>query len=172
MKPRFFLFASAFMMFLLPCSAQKVGLVKDEGGVTNVRKGPGIKYPVVSTIDDGSIISFGETRNGWCKVWYFSSGSDPLTDEAIGYMAASKIVVPKKTGESRELGVVLDEGGYTNIRKGPGSKYSVLCKVKDGSFILYHPDENAQWIKVYNQNGTFKGYIHQSKLTVIESPSF
>ncbi len=36
-----------------PVMAQKAGLVKDEDGYTNVRKGPGTKYEIVDQIPDG-----------------------------------------------------------------------------------------------------------------------
>ena len=49
----------AFVMSV-PCLAQQMrpGLVKDEGGYTNIRKGPGTQYEVVDQIPDGMFINF------------------------------------------------------------------------------------------------------------------
>ena len=74
--------------------------------------------------------------------------------------------------QNYRFGLVKDEGGYTNIRKGPGTNYAVVGKVKDGSFILYHTDFNGFWYQVYTQQGKLRGYISASKVEQLESPEF
>jgi hypothetical protein len=58
---------------------------------------------------------------------------------------------------------VIREGGYTNVRQGPGSNYAIVNKVKDGSPI-YYTVYNANWHVVYDTNGTQLGYMHTSKV--------
>ena len=61
--------------------------------------------------------------------------------------------------------LVLDEGGYTNIRATPGGR--VVSKVRDGSWIWLDENMaagNSTWIKVYSSSGTFRGYIHRDKI--------
>ena len=58
---------------------------------------------------------------------------------------------------------VIREGGYTNVRQGPGSNYTIVTKVKDGSPI-YYTTYNNQWHKVYNTAGQYLGYMHTSKV--------
>ena len=148
----------------------RFGLVKDQGGETNIRKGPGTSYPVVETAPDGSFINFRHLGNGWAEVYTcYTDGSE---QDFVGYMASSKIVVPPRSGVTKYVGFVKDEGGYTNIRKGPGTNYAVVGKVKDGSFILYHTDFNGSWYQVYTQQGKLRGYISASKVDQLESPEF
>lgn len=70
------------------------------------------------------------------------------------------------------VGQVKEEGGYTNIRKRPGTNYTIVGKVKDGSFILYSGNYDDKWLKVYTQKGELRGYMSGSKINALESPSF
>ncbi len=70
------------------------------------------------------------------------------------------------------FGLVKDEDGYTNIRKGPGTRYAIVGKVRDGSCILCSGDYGDGWFKVYTQTGVFRGYMSASKIIVTESPCF
>ena len=115
-------------------------------------------------------INFTPAVNGWCKV--YTSYTDDSPQDLIGYMAASKIVVPPRQGAWKMVAMVKQEGGYTNIRKGPGTSYAIASKVRDGSYVLVDVDFNGNWIKVYTQRGALRGYISASKLEVMESPSF
>ena len=58
---------------------------------------------------------------------------------------------------------VIREGGYTNVRKGPGTNYAIVTKVKDGSAI-YYTNYNANWCQVYNTAGQLLGFMHTSKV--------
>ena len=58
---------------------------------------------------------------------------------------------------------VIREGGYTNVRQGPGTNYGIVTKVKDGSPI-YYTAYNANWCSVYNTAGQYLGYMHTSKV--------
>lgn len=60
-------------------------------------------------------------------------------------------------------GSVIREGGYTNVRKGPGTNYAIVTKIKDGSPI-YYTNYNAKWCVVYNNAGNILGYMHSSKV--------
>ena len=157
-------------MFILPCAAQRFGLVKDEGGYTNIRKGPGTNYAVVDQVQDGMFISFSSGTGSWYKV--YTTYTDDSPQELIGYIHSSKVVVPKRQGVCKTVALVLDEGGYTNIRKGPGTRYAIVGKVRDGSCILCSGDYGDGWFKVYTQTGVFRGYMSASKIIVTESPCF
>lgn len=167
------------ILIMLLCAAAAVsaaaqnyrfGLVKDQGGQTNIRKGPGTSYPVVETAPDGSFINFRHLGNGWAEVYTcYTNGSE---QDLIGYMASSRIVVPPRSGVAKQVGYVKDQGGQTNIRKGPGTNYPVVAKVKDGSFILFHGDIDDSWYQVYTQQGNLRGYISSSKVEMLESPEF
>ena len=165
-----FLFILA-LIFTLPMAAQTRGMVKREGGYTNVRSGPGTYYSVVRKIRDGSTIYYTNYGGGWCAVY---STSSPRS--FIGYMASSKIVRgsgydrpydrsydrPNYSTSGLVSAQVVREGGYTNIRRGPGSNYGIVKKVRDGSWITIRPN-GSTWIPVY-QGGRHIGYIHASKV--------
>lgn len=157
-------------MIMLPCAAQRAGLVKDEDGYTNIRKGPGTNYEIVDQVPDGMFINFGPGKGNWYKV--YTSYTDGSAQDLIGYIHSSKVVVPKRQGEWKQVGQVVDEDGYTNIRKGPGTKYAIVGKVRDGGFILYSGKYGDSWYKVYTQAGTFRGYMSAKKIQPTESPSF
>ena len=124
------------MVIGLSCMAQQMrpGLVKDEDGYTNIRKGPGTQYEIVDQVPDGMFINFAPGKGNWYKV--YTSYTDGSEQEMKGYIHSSKVIVPKRQGEWKEVGMVKDEDGYTNIRKGPGTKYAIVGKVRDGSYIL------------------------------------
>ena len=60
-------------------------------------------------------------------------------------------------------GSVVREGGYTNVRKGPGTNFAIVKKIKDGSPI-YFTNYNNNWCVVYDNAGNMIGYMHASKV--------
>ncbi len=171
MNMKRFFFALVVALMALPSMAQlRWGLVKEEGGFTNVRKGPGTKYEIVDQVRDGMFLQFSAGTKGWYKVYEtYTDGSDP---KMIGYMSANKIVVPQRAGAAKRICMVKDEDGYTNVRKGPGTKYAIVDKVLDGSYVLISGDYGDKWYKIYTQRGAFRGYISANKLEDMESPEF
>ncbi len=170
MKRQSLLFVS--LLFALCSMGQqlKFALVKDEGGITNIRKGPGANYGVVETIDDGFFVNVVATKGAWTKV--YTTYTDGSKQDFIGYISTSKLIYPKRQGEYKQVAHVKDEGGYTNIRKGPGMDYVVTGKVKDGSYILVDCRYGEAWHRVYTQQGRLRGYISDSKIEMLESPQF
>gem|GEM_PF-3666260 len=61
------------------------------------------------------------------------------------------------------MGHVIREGGYTNVRQGPGTNYGIVQKIKDGSPI-YYTNYNSNWRVVYDNAGNALGYMHASKV--------
>ncbi|MBP3229008.1 MAG: hypothetical protein J6M53_09550 [Bacteroidaceae bacterium] len=162
------------LLLALPMAAQRWGLIKDEGGQTNIRRGPGTNYAVVDKFPDGSMVYYlpSGTR-GWHTV--YTSYTDGSKQDIIGYVSASKVVTPPRKGEWKEVAFVIEEGGYTNIRRGAGTNYAIASKVKDGSYILCSSADlynDKAWIRVYTQNATLRGYISRSKIMPLESPQF
>ena len=135
------------------------GYVKDEDGYTNVRQGPGTNYEIVTTIKDGSSIFYTVYNSKW-NIVYDNYGN------ALGYMYHNKIVTTNTRNYSTEsilLGYIKDEDGYTNVRQGPGTDYSIVYQIQDGSPIYYQA-YNAKWYKVYDNEQNFLGYMHYSKI--------
>lgn len=147
--------------------------VIQEGGYTNVRSGAGSSYSIVEKIKDGSPIRVGRNVNGWYEVLNAQGG-------LRGYMHASKVVFggqaaaayapaprgAKLSPQDMMTAVVKPEGGYTNVRQGPGTSYGIVTKVPDGGDIFCNATDfnTASWVKVYDLNMNFLGYISRSKL--------
>ena len=72
-------------------------------------------------------------------------------------------VEPQYSSPALPRGHVIQEGGYTNVRSGPGTNYSIVKKIKDGSPI-YYTVYNSKWCVVYNDNGDAIGYMYSSKV--------
>ncbi len=170
LNKRFFLLLSVLLLTLPSMAQLRWGLIKEEGGFTNVRKGPGVNYEIVDQIPDGMFIQFSAGTKGWYKV--YETYTDDTPPKMKGYMSANKIVVPQKSSVQKRICTVRDEDGYTNVRKGPGTKYEIVDKVRDGSFVLISGDYGDKWYKIYTQKGAFRGYISASKLVDMESPAF
>ncbi|MCQ2254644.1 MAG: hypothetical protein MJZ29_04040 [Bacteroidaceae bacterium] len=158
------------MLGMTTAFAQRLYLVKDEGGLTNLRKGPGTNYAVVDKVQDGFFVYCSNISGGWAKAWQITSDG---SKEFMGYISTSKIVEPPHDGIARIHVYVIDEDGYTNIRKGKGTNTAIVGKVKDGSFILVNASDcynGASWLRVYNQRGALRGYISARKVGMGEYP--
>ena len=67
---------------------------------------------------------------------------------------------------------VKDEDGYTNVRSGKGTQYSIIGKYKDGASVLVHPDDfSKSWMRVYHDNGVFYGYMSRNKIVNQNAPT-
>lgn len=163
MKRTFLL--SLFALFALAMNSQTLMRVKQEGGYTNIRSGPGTGYSIVTKYRDGSNIYVGSSRGGWRPVYRNASGG------FIGYISSSKVVTrrssrnsgPNYSAADTRYVRVKPEGGYTNLRSGPGTRYSIVDKVRDGSWIFVMPQQGS-WSTVHTSSGKYRGWISNSKI--------
>lgn len=149
---------------------RRYGLIKDEGGITNIRRGPGMDYAVADRINDGMFVLYENSGNGWSKV--YGTNTDGTPPDFLGYVRNDKIVNPPRLSEHTCVAYVEEGGGYTNIRKGPGTSYDVVGRVKDGTFILVNQAFGVKWLRVYTQGGALRGYVSTDKVQIIEGPTF
>lgn len=163
-----FMMTMLVMAMILPAMAQRLAFVKEEGGYTNIRKGPGTNFPIVDKVKDGDCVWAKQTGSGWYAIYAEYGSSDYYI---IGYIAASKIVIPRSNGVWKTVAWVKQEGGYTNVRKGPSASSAIVKKVKDGSQIFVEQNFDKSWLRVYSHNGTQIGYISASKVDWAETPS-
>ena len=164
-----FLVLMMLLCLSICADAQRRAYVKQEGGYTNIRRGPGTGYGIVRKERDGSPILVGDNVGGWYEV-YSRGGS------FVGYIAANKVVfgrgydAPRRRPRYDDGGglvsvQVAQEGGYTNLRSGPGTNYRVIDQVRDGSFVYTYPgDRSGGWQRIYHGNGSFRGWIARNKL--------
>ena len=86
-------------------------------------------------------------------------------EQPVPSIKAQKAAAPAAAAAPAGLlsGNVIQEGGYTNVRKGPGTSYEIVNKIKDGSPI-YYTVYNGNWCVVYDNAGNMMGYMHSSKV--------
>lgn len=114
--------------------------VKTNGGVLNVRKGPGTNYSIVSTLKNGTKISVYETKNGWSRIassqWVsndYLSSSAPTTTSKVTvvyvYIPATGRYAYCKYSDISDGRLKSDTTLYSNSNL-TGTKYSYLAKTK------------------------------------------
>lgn len=138
-------------------------------GYLNLRTGPGTGYDVIcriydgtglhitAEIDDGHGNTWGETyyngSYGYVNLAYTrSAGSSGGGSSAAGYY----VIVHDFEGE-----------GYLNLRTGPGTSYSVICRIYDGTRLYIQSvttdgSGNTWGYTTYNGNS---GYVNTAYTT-------
>lgn len=144
---------------------QYYGRVSDSDGYSNIRRGPGTGYAIVRTYRSGDYLYYTPQKNGWSKVY-----SGKSSNTFMGYMSTNLIVrVNPQTGATQQTsslrsGTITDPvDSYVNVRRGPGTNYSISSRLNVGTSIFYQP-VNSSWAKVYNRNKAFLGYVALSRI--------
>ena len=131
------------------------------GSSVNLRKGPGTSYTVIKALSRGTKVGYISESNGWAKVSY---------NGTIGYMSAKYLgsestQAPSDNNQSSTEETVkatkVVTGSSVNLRKGPGTSYTVIKALGRGTEVGYISESNG-WAKV-NYNGTI-GYMSASYL--------
>ena len=128
----------------------------------NLRKGPGTSYSVIRTLSKGTAVTVHSSSNGWSKISVngvegyvstsFLSSTNPSTNSSTSNETTS---TPTTT-----MYVTPDAG--LNLRKGPGTSYSVIKTLSKGTAVTVHSSNNG-WSKV-SVNGV-EGYVSTSYLS-------
>ena len=128
----------------------------------NLRKGPGTSYSVIRTLSKGTAVTVHSSSNGWSKISVngvegyvstsFLSSTNPSTNSSTSNETTS---TPTTT-----MYVTPDAG--LNLRKGPGTSYSVIRTLSKGTAVTVHSSNNG-WSKV-SVNGV-EGYVSTSYLS-------
>ena len=116
----------------------------------NLRKGPGTNYSVLFTIPKGSTVTvLDNSDDDWAKV-KTSSGTQ-------GYCSKEYLQISSSGGGSSTTTTTAKTTDYVNLRKGPGTSYSVLFTIPKGSTVTVLDNSNKDWAKVKTSSGT-QGY--------------
>ena len=128
----------------------------------NLRKGPGTSYSVIRTLSKGTAVTVHSSSNGWSKISVngvegyvstsFLSSTNPSTNSSTSNETTS---TPTTT-----MYVTPDAG--LNLRKGPGTSYSVIKTLSKGTVVTVHSSNNG-WSNV-SANGV-EGYVSTSYLS-------
>ena len=147
---------------------QYYGRVSDPDGYTNIRSGASTRYPIIGSYRSGYYLYYTPMSNGWSKVY-----SGTRSNTFMGYMHTSRIVRINANSSSYTTGgtstsslrrgtIVDPRDNYVNVRTGPGTKYAITSRLYVGTYVYYRG--SSSWVKVYNSNGTYLGYVAKSRI--------
>ena len=141
--------------------------VMDQAYFLNVRSGPGVAYPVVTTIARGAVVSLTGYRagswvsvrleggtEGWVNFNYMSS-TFPLTSLAQ-WEGESGV-----EGRSGFPTAKMDQAYALNVRSGPGIGYGIITAIPRGTVVELtgYRDASATWVTVRLPNGS-EGWVN------------
>ncbi|MBU1878799.1 MAG: SH3 domain-containing protein, partial [Chloroflexi bacterium] len=147
--------------------------VSSPSGRLNIRQGPGTNYAVIAVANNGTrlrivggptvvggvpwyeVVNDPQTYQGWCSGQYLTPvGPPPPT-----ITPTSQPDFPPGTWV-----LVSSPDGQLNIRSGPGSQYSILRSVPNGTRlrVVQGPTwvEGAPWYLVTDEGQTFTGWCN------------
>ena len=123
----------------------------------NVRKGPGTNYSVVTTLSGGTKVTVKSTEDGWSKI---------TTGNTTGYVSSKYLTSsrPSADNDSNETSTTkyVESNISLNVRKGPGTNYSVVTTLSGGTKVTVKSTEDG-WSKITTGNTT--GYVSSKYLT-------
>jgi len=129
-----------------------IGIV-DNAGYLNLRKSASRSAKVLGQYDDGVPCILLSQNDGWYHV---------SVDGVLGYFDASFIEKKYTTYSPDVATVTTKNGGSLRLRKGPGTDYSSLKSVKNGSYVMIL-QKGDNWWKVAIDG--YVGYMDSSFLT-------
>ena len=122
----------------------------------NVRKGPSTSYSVITTLANGTKVNVITTSGGWSKI---TSGS--ITGYVSNQYLSSSQGSDNDSNETSTTKYV-ESNISLNVRKGPGTNYSVVTTLSGGTKVTVKSTEDG-WSKITTGNTT--GYVSSKYLT-------
>lgn len=163
---------------VVTAAPQFYGQVSDPDGYTNIRRGPGTNYPIVRQYNSGDYLYYTPQNNGWSLVY---SGDKAST--FMGYMHTSRIVridpnqgngyssssTNSNSSGNYNKGYIVDPvDDYVNVRKGPGTNYSIVGRLNTNTNV-YYTTTGSNWYKVYDSNYNYLGYVYHDRIIKTKS---
>jgi N-acetylmuramoyl-L-alanine amidase len=121
----------------------------------SLRSGPGVSYPVLTTLPRGIKIKVVGREDYWLKVESKHGDAPGYIDEQFaapeGSTEASTTTPPPPTGAYRTLVDV-------ELRQGPGASYPVVARLPSGIKVNVVRAE-GDWLRVESKHGGKPGYL-------------
>jgi uncharacterized protein (TIGR02594 family) len=132
-----------------------------------VRSGPGTTYAIVTTIIKDMIVQGGEIKGDWVNV------TTPDNKTGWSHRGYLKLMDESPPLPSTETAYRVD-ATTLNLRKGPGTGYSVIGTLKLGEFVAgISISADSQWAQVRKSNGIvgWSSLKYMTRLTPLPPPS-
>jgi len=145
--------------------------------VLNVRKGPSAKYAVVGSLKKGNKVTVSKVTNGWAYITYGKTKGYVSISYLKAIQSSSPTTKPSNVSKtpskpSTTTTNKVDQRVVTvdtlNVRKGPGTNYSVIGKLKRNNKVTVTKVSNG-W--AYIAYGNLKGYVSSAFLLVHKTSS-
>jgi beta-N-acetylglucosaminidase/uncharacterized protein YgiM (DUF1202 family) len=145
-----------------PAPAEQTGDVRVTTANLNMRSGPGTGYSIITTIPKGGSVRVASVSGGWAKVTYGGrTGYVSTSYLSAPVTAPAPAPAPTPAPESPS-GDVRKTTANLNMRSGPGTGYSILMTIPNGSSVTVS-SVSGGWAKVTYGGKT--GYVSTSYLT-------
>ena len=132
------------------------GDLKVTGTILNLREGPGLSYPIITTLEEGNLLTSIKKQDDWIKV---------KTGNYEGWVA-SWLTTPTATVQSIDK-TVIAQVDRLNIRTEPDISSAVLGQLSTGNQAILL-QETSEWAKI-NWNGLI-GWVSTNYVTINQSP--
>jgi N-acetylmuramoyl-L-alanine amidase len=123
----------------------------------SLRSGPGVSYPVLTTLPRGIKIKVVGREDYWLKVESKHGDAPGYIDEQFaapeGSTETSTTTPPPPTGAYRTLVDV-------ELRQGPGASYPVVARLPSGIKVNVVRAE-GDWLRVESKHGGKPGYLER-----------
>lgn len=124
----------------------------------NIRRGPGTGYSVIAALPKGTEVVITGKSGNWYKIIF--SGS------RTGYVYSSLLKILDEVNEPSSMnstGTITANSG-ANVRKGPGTNYSIIIALKKGTQVKVI-GITGNWYQIQLSSG-IKGYIYKTLVNV------
>ena len=138
--------------------AASVGVINIDIGV-NVRSGPGTDYDIIGGISYGSSVTITGQSGNWYIINY---------NGRTGYISADYVTISSEEEFTQTTATVNSSIGL-NVRSGPGTTYSVLYTLDNGTVVTV-TDKEGDWYKI-SYNGQ-AGYVSGEYLILDENKDY
>lgn len=129
-----------------------------------LREGPGLAYPVLETLKEGTELQSIQKEGDWQHVKY---------GDREGWVAAWLVQSAESKSAAKSEKTVIAQVSDLNLRAGPSLSSSVLTKLSSGTESQFLHQEQ-DWIQI--QNGELVGWVFEKYVTIkeetkLETPS-
>ena len=140
------------LFFALTAQAEVMIVNSPNDGFLNLRTGPGSNFAVVMQMPHGTAVNALEYSGSWTRVEHESG--------AVGW-ASRQYMAPYAQGPAKYY-VFSPNDGFLNLRTGPGTNYSIIARMYNGSWVEIL-ERSGNWVRVFHEDG-IEGWAHSQYL--------